>query len=490
MKVLLAYLHYGPYHHARLAAVREAGTANGVTVTGLEMARTQGEYAWCGEERDELICASPEIPLEEVPGGQWSTLLGPPLNRVDPDLCAIAGYSHPAMLALISLCTERGIPWIVMSDSQEIDEVRRFWLEWTKSRIVKLASAGFVAGQPHLAYLTRLGMPGDRLFTGYDVVENAYFAREAAKWRGGPDAASPYFLASARFIPKKNLYRLLEAYARYLSSNEAPGTRNEYAKRMDGTKRSQQHPTPWSLCLLGDGELKEELLARARSLGLRIVESAPWEREEVENAEIRNFEIRDQGAEICLETGTQNEYANRIDNREHRDGRRKASKVSKAKRNQQRATKNQKPSATPTVFLPGFRQIDDLPRFYAHAGAFVHASTTEQWGLVVNEAMASGLPVIISDRCGCASDLVQEGVNGWTFDPHDTEALSNLMARAASLSESDLTRMGAASERIIANWGPERFASGLLDAANCAVAVGPKRAGWLDRRLLKALARR
>jgi glycosyltransferase involved in cell wall biosynthesis len=47
----------------------------------------------------------------------------------------------------------------------------------------------------------------------------------------------------------------------------------------------------------------------------------------------------------------------------------------------------------------------------------VHASTTEQWGLVVNEAMAAGLPVLVSDRCGCAPDLVEVGVNGFTFDP-------------------------------------------------------------------------
>src|SRR5207244_4064698 len=54
------------------------------------------------------------------------------------------------------------------------------------------------------------------------------------------------------------------------------------------------------------------------------------------------------------------------------------------------------------VLLPGFKQYDELPAYYGLAGAFIHASTTEQWGLVVNEAMASGLPVLVSDRCGCA----------------------------------------------------------------------------------------
>ena len=48
------------------------------------------------------------------------------------------------------------------------------------------------------------------------------------------------------------------------------------------------------------------------------------------------------------------------------------------------------------MHLPGFKQYDDWPVYYALATAFVHASTTEQWGLVVSEAIASGLPVIVS----------------------------------------------------------------------------------------------
>ncbi len=54
------------------------------------------------------------------------------------------------------------------------------------------------------------------------------------------------------------------------------------------------------------------------------------------------------------------------------------------------------------VHLPGFKQYDELPVYLGLAETFIHASTTEQWGLVVNEAMASGLPVLVSNRCGCA----------------------------------------------------------------------------------------
>ena len=95
------------------------------------------------------------------------------------------------------------------------------------------------------------------------------------------------------------------------------------------------------------------------------------------------------------------------------------------------------------VILAGFKQYDELPAYYGLASAFVHASTTEQWGLVVNEAMASGLPVLVSDRCGCAPDLVEDGVNGFTFDPYDVEALAGLMQRVAAMTDERRQAMGA-----------------------------------------------
>jgi glycosyltransferase involved in cell wall biosynthesis len=110
------------------------------------------------------------------------------------------------------------------------------------------------------------------------------------------------------------------------------------------------------------------------------------------------------------------------------------------------------------VRLPGFKQYDDLPAFYGLAAAFIQASTTEQWGLVVNEATASGLPVLVSERCGCAPDLVTNGINGITFDPYDIEGM---IARMLQISgdKCDLAAMGQASRQIIRGWSPETFAT-------------------------------
>ncbi len=80
------------------------------------------------------------------------------------------------------------------------------------------------------------------------------------------------------------------------------------------------------------------------------------------------------------------------------------------------------------VAFVGRLSPSDLLPFYAFAEALVLPSLSETWGLVVNEAMASGVPAIVSERCGCVGDLVTDGVNGFVFDPHDEEALISLFS--------------------------------------------------------------
>ena len=116
------------------------------------------------------------------------------------------------------------------------------------------------------------------------------------------------------------------------------------------------------------------------------------------------------------------------------------------------------------IHFPGFVQIEELPLYYGLAATFILPSSHfEQWGLVVNEAMAAGLPVLVSRVCGCAPELVQEGVNGFTFDPDDTEGLARLMWQM-SWGEVDLEAMSQASQSIISVWTPGTFAENLFNA--------------------------
>ena len=141
------------------------------------------------------------------------------------------------------------------------------------------------------------------------------------------------------------------------------------------------------------------------------------------------------------------------------------------------------------VRLVGPKGYGELPSYYAYASAFIHASTTEQWGLVVNEAMAAGLPVLVSNRCGCAADLVKDGENGSTFDPTNEEQMADLMLRISS-DEERRKEMGRKSREIIANWGPARFASGLSSAIEAALSAPKKKTGLIDRVILWAITQR
>jgi 1,2-diacylglycerol 3-alpha-glucosyltransferase len=142
-----------------------------------------------------------------------------------------------------------------------------------------------------------------------------------------------------------------------------------------------------------------------------------------------------------------------------------------------------------SVEFVGAKSYAELPAYYGLASCFVHASTTEQWGLVVNEAMAAGLPVLVSNRCGCACDLVEEGRNGYLFDPYDPASLAGAMYTIA-VERSDQAAMGAASGEIVSRWSPENFAENLALAAEKALRTEPPRPGLVDRGLLQVLSTR
>ena len=118
----------------------------------------------------------------------------------------------------------------------------------------------------------------------------------------------------------------------------------------------------------------------------------------------------------------------------------------------------------PGILFPGPKFGDDLCRYYSFARALIVPSILDQWGLVVNEALASGLPVIVSRGCGAARTLVKEGENGWTFEPESIEELADLMSKMSSLPDSALQEMGQASRQIVAQWGLDRFVDGALAA--------------------------
>jgi glycosyltransferase involved in cell wall biosynthesis len=404
--VAVIFHHIGPYHHARLNAA-----ADKLSVTGIEWS-ARGYDAWGAADspaRYAKVSLFSEATKAYPDKSELQRAFSSVMEQIKPDVVAVNGWNNFGSLVAANYCAHRGIPMIVMSESSRQDEPRTWWKEAIKRRMVGLYSGALVGGQRHADYLVELGMPVERIFTGYDVVDNNYFYERARQIRNpreregqGGEAGSEirnvhglpenYFLASARFIEKKNLPALIAAYAEY-------------------RRKSQNHKiTPWDLVLLGDGPLRETL-----------------------NAQISTLNLNDH------------------------------------------------------VRLPGFKSYDELPVYYALANVFVHASTTEQWGLVVNEAIASGLPVIVSERCGCVAELVNG--NGFTFDPANEGELSARLLDMTSLSDEARKQLGDNSYRIAANFAAERFGEGLERAASMAMRVPQKEFGVLDRALLLVTAK-
>lgn len=371
----------GPYHAARFERVSEDGA-----LTVIELNPASSVYCW---DQIESVGASYQR-MEASRSGMGRIDLASveaALEHVGPDVVFLNGWADRGALSALRWCLRRRVPAVLMSDSQKHDEKRIWWKEWIKRRIIAGCDAALVAGRRHADYLRWLGFGDKFIAFGYDVVDNDHFARGADAVRRMPDARCQwnlpehYFLCVSRFIAKKNLPVLLQAFAAYSRQAGEAG---------------------WALVLLGDGELRDELEA------------------------------------LIVREGLERK-----------------------------------------VYLPGFLQYDDLPAYYGLADAFVLASTSDQWGLSVNEAMAAGLPVLISRVCGCVPELVEEGVNGRTFDSQDEVALAQEFARLADPA-CDLEAMGAASRRIIANWSLERFSTGFREAAHAArrQVGGTAHRGW------------
>ncbi len=116
------------------------------------------------------------------------------------------------------------------------------------------------------------------------------------------------------------------------------------------------------------------------------------------------------------------------------------------------------------VCFPGFAQREDLASLYALADVLVLPTHTDTWGLVVNEAMACGLPIIVSNVAGCSADLVGEGWNGCVVPPQNSEKLS--VAIDSVVRDGELRqRMSAHCLERIRNYSPEACADGLAAAA-------------------------
>ena len=119
-------------------------------------------------------------------------------------------------------------------------------------------------------------------------------------------------------------------------------------------------------------------------------------------------------------------------------------------------------SGSDGIVFAGFRNQSELPRLFELSTVFVLPSRHEAWGLITNEAMAAGLPIIVSDDVGCAADLIRCGENGFVYPVGNIAALR--AALTAVLAPGRAAAMGRASRAIISHWSYLEDVEGLRTA--------------------------
>jgi glycosyltransferase involved in cell wall biosynthesis len=116
-----------------------------------------------------------------------------------------------------------------------------------------------------------------------------------------------------------------------------------------------------------------------------------------------------------------------------------------------------------TICFPGFAQREDLAVLYSLAEALVLPTHSDPWGLVVNEAMVCGLPIIVTSVAGCAQDLVEDGWNGCVVPARDPDRLS-LAIRSLLERPGTRRQMSMHSREHIRHYSPEDCARGLAES--------------------------
>ncbi len=291
------------------------------------------------------------------------------------DALWVHGYASANALHAILAANALGIPVILRAESWLADRPRGLSTLIAKQLFLRLLRPAIAAtlpiGSRNRDYWAHYFGPDMPQFLMPYAVDNAWFAERTAAADSNKLRAElqltpgrPVILFASKLQPRKNADHLLEAYARLCAT--------------------ASNPVPY-LLIVGDGEERGRLEARARELGLEGIR------------------------------------------------------------------------------FPGFRNQSELPAFFALSDVFVLPSRHEPWGLIVNEAMACGCAVIVSDEVGAHADLVTNGVEGFVFPAGDIDALTSALARVVSSPE-QTQRMREAAKARIASWDFEADIRGLRQA--------------------------
>ena len=382
MNIIILFTNIGTYHTARLKAASEAFSKKNWKLVAVQISNNTFDHPWGELNEVDNLQIETLLPKEEIVNNisreNWrkiNTELIKLLNNIDPKIIFIPGWSLPITKNLLKWCEKNSAYPILMSESKKNDSKRSIFKEAIKKYFyVKKFKSALVGCQTHKDYLISLGMPAEKIYYGYDVVDNNYFFQQTKFYREKYDIEDNKFnsnkelsfLCVTRMIKRKNLIGLLEAYKIY---------------------RDKKCIGALNLVICGSGE---------------------------QEVEIKQY----------LKVNQLEQF----------------------------------------VHLPGFVGYQELPKFFAKAIALIHPAYVEQWGLVINEACAAGLPILSSYTVGATEGLVKSGENGYLFSPDDKIDMANKLMLIQNIDQNILKEMGKNSQKLVKNYEPNLFGVGAVNA--------------------------
>lgn len=379
---------FGPYHIARIEALSISLSKSGMNLIAFRITDLSETYSWSPETSNlvkvvTLAKRKPYILKEKL---LVASCFLRELRKNSIKAVFLPSYSPLVNYLCFISAKYMGCKTIMMNESWEATSKSSGIASLIKKQAVRNFDAALVGGTPQLEYVNKLGMPKEKIFIGYDIVDNDYYIKQAEKWRfveleeipirGLP---SRFFLNIGRFVSKKNLIQLVTAFCNTID---------------------KFHNVEISLVLVGEGDMEVSLRDYAR---------------------LRNVKIRNGSTDFIS-------------------------------------------NPREIVFYP-FQQLTITPIFFSRCEAFILPSKFEEWGLVVNEAILSSVPVLVSNKVGSSFDLVEEGVNGYTFNPNIQEELDKLL-ELFILNPNLKSELSKESLKIMKQWGPDRFGNEGLKALN------------------------
>lgn len=328
---------FGPYHMDRLEAVgRRLG--HRYDVVGLEVGSKSHTYAWdsTGSGRNfRKITLFPGQSKADLSSWTVYRALLRECRKLDARHIFLCHYEDPDVFGLAVTMRLMGRKLIALNASKFDDKPRVLWREAVKTLFYGPYQAGIGGSHRTTDYFRFLGIPGDKVFIGYDTLSLDRIRRLSGMTPApeGVPFADRHFTIIARFVAKKNLFRAIEAYDQY--------------RRLAG-----EAARPLHLC--GSGVLEQELRADVARRGLED-----------------------------------------------------------------------------KIIFCGFLQEKGIAETLGSTLCLLLPSIEEQFGLVVNEALAMGVPTILSDVCGARDVLVRSGVNGHIVEPDNPEGLARHMLAVA-----------------------------------------------------------